>query len=62
MDAWLDSDEGADVVDRQAKESKEMANAGVPIFIVQRKHRLDSTPDPMDLMELFIEVKEEQSG
>ena len=62
VDRVLDSDEGADIVDRQAEESKKMVNAGVPIFIVQGSHRVDSTPDPMDLMLLFIKVREEQES
>lgn len=58
VEAWLQTEEGFEAVDRAAERSKAMANAGVPIFIVQQQHRLDSTPDPMELMELFVRVKE----
>ena len=60
VDRVLDSDEAADIVDKQAEESKKMTNAGVPMFIIQGCHRMDSTPDPMDLMLLFVKAREEQ--
>jgi predicted DsbA family dithiol-disulfide isomerase len=62
VDRWLDSDEGASVVDQQAKDSKEMTNAGVPLFIIQKKHRIDSASDPVDLMRVFIQVRKMQSS
>ena len=61
VDRVLDSDEGADIVDKQAEESKKITNAGVPMLIIQGSHRVDSTPDPMDLMLLFVKVREEQT-
>ncbi|KAI0137725.1 thioredoxin-like protein [Hypoxylon sp. NC0597] len=58
MDAWLDSDVDADVVDEEEEKNKKMfSGSGVPAFIIQGVHRLDGVQDPTDLLEVFIKVR-----
>lgn len=59
VDAWLQSDEAADLIDQQAENSKERAT-GVPTIIIQHDHQPGGHPGPSDLMEIFIKVREEQ--
>ncbi|KAH8659809.1 putative thioredoxin [Xylariales sp. PMI_506] len=62
VDAWLASEEAGDVVDREANEGKAAAAeaGGVPAMIIQGEYRPDGIPDPMDLMEIFVRVREAQ--
>ncbi len=60
LDAWLQSDKAGDIVDREAKKSKDMVVSGVPTIIIQREHIPDGIPDPMDLMMIFIQAREAQ--
>ncbi|KAI1374294.1 thioredoxin-like protein [Hypoxylon crocopeplum] len=60
IEAWLDSDIDADVVDEEARKNKEMLmGSGVPAFIIQGVRCLDSVKDPMDLFEAIIKAREE---
>ncbi|KAM0334356.1 hypothetical protein ACHAQA_001382 [Verticillium albo-atrum] len=62
VEAWLQSGEAGDVVDGEAERSKAaMAHEGVPALVIQKEHRPGGIPDVMDLMEIFIRVKETQS-
>lgn len=61
VDVWLDSDADAEVVDEEARKNKEIfGGEGVPAFVVQGVHRLGGVQDPMDLVEVFIKVRERQ--
>ncbi|RYP43325.1 hypothetical protein DL768_009991 [Monosporascus sp. mg162] len=62
VEEWLQSNETADVIDREADKSKgTVAGSGVPTLVIQGRHRPEGIPDPADLMEIFIQVKEIQS-
>ncbi|KAI8961290.1 thioredoxin-like protein [Daldinia sp. FL1419] len=59
VDAWLDSDVDMDAVDEEARRNKDIfGGSGVPTFVVQGGNRLDGVQDPMDLLEVFIRVRE----
>ncbi|KAF3069696.1 DSBA-like thioredoxin domain-containing protein [Daldinia childiae] len=61
VDAWLDSDADADVVDEEARKNKEIfGEEGVPAFVIQGVNRLNGAQDPLDLVEVFIKVREGQ--
>jgi predicted DsbA family dithiol-disulfide isomerase len=55
---YLDSGLDADVVDEEARKSKSMADAGVPLLVIQGTNRLDGVQDILDVMEAFVKVKE----
>ncbi|KAI1454829.1 thioredoxin-like protein [Annulohypoxylon moriforme] len=58
--AWLASDVDVSVVDDEAKKNKSLfSKSGVPTFVIQDEHHLDGVQDPMDLLEVFIKVREE---
>ncbi|KAK2030518.1 DSBA-like thioredoxin domain-containing protein [Colletotrichum zoysiae] len=60
--AWLQSDEAGDVIDQEAEKSKSTtARSGVPTLVIQNTHRPEGVPDVMDLMEIFVQIKEAQS-
>lgn len=62
VQAWLQSDEAGDIVDREAERNRSTtAGSGVPTLIIQNTHRPEGVPDVMDLMEMFVQIKEAQS-
>lgn len=47
-------------VDREARENKETANTGVPLFIIQGVHKVDGAQDLMEFVEIFGKIREEE--
>ena len=60
VDEWLDSDAGGKEFDEEAARNKETVGAGVPMFIIQRVHRVDGAQDPLDFLEIFAQIKEQE--
>ncbi|KAI1384302.1 thioredoxin-like protein [Hypoxylon trugodes] len=62
IDEYLDSDEDAELVDEVAMKNKEKyRGSGVPTFVIKGQHgeyRLEGAQDPMDILEVFIKVRE----
>ncbi|KAK8103676.1 uncharacterized protein PG998_010709 [Apiospora kogelbergensis] len=58
VDDWLQRDQVGDMIDRDAEANKVAAGTGVPTLVIQDTHRPEGIPDAMDLMELFIQVRE----
>ncbi|KDN69576.1 putative DSBA-like thioredoxin domain-containing protein [Colletotrichum sublineola] len=57
--AWLQSDEAGDIIDQEAEKNKcTTALSGVPTLIIQNAYRPEGVPDVMDLMEIFVQIKE----
>ncbi|KAI3317083.1 putative thioredoxin [Xylariaceae sp. AK1471] len=62
VEAWLQSDETEkSMIDREAEKNKAMTGSGVPTLVIQGKHKPEGIPDAMDLMEIFIQVREASS-
>ncbi|KAK8038470.1 hypothetical protein PG993_006881 [Apiospora rasikravindrae] len=58
---WLQRDQVGSLVDQEAEANKGPAGTagnGVPTLIIQGTHRPEGIPDAMDLMEIFIQVRE----
>lgn len=56
VNRWLDASPAA--VDEEARRNKEEVKSGVPVYIVQDEHRIDSSGDIAELLEIFSKVKE----
>ena len=58
VDEWLNSSVGGDLVDAKAKSNREPVTSGVPMYIIQGKHRVDGAQDVEEFLQTFIKVKE----
>ncbi|KAK7984743.1 thioredoxin-like protein [Apiospora saccharicola] len=58
VDDWLQRDQVGIMIDRNAEANKVATRAGVPTLVIQDSHRPEGIPDAMDLMEMFIGVRE----
>ncbi|KAF6798127.1 DSBA-like thioredoxin domain-containing protein [Colletotrichum sojae] len=63
VEEFLASDTGTDEVDEEEKRTREVAGgSGVPTFVIQGVHRLEGAQDPSDIYEVFVKVKEAETG
>jgi predicted DsbA family dithiol-disulfide isomerase len=61
VNEWLNSDLGGSEVDDEIVSVREtFGDGGVPVFFIQGKHRVDGAQDPMEFMEIFEQVKNEE--
>jgi predicted DsbA family dithiol-disulfide isomerase len=65
VDECLDSFSSPEIsqeseVDKEARENKEATNTGVPLFIIQKVHRVDGAQDLMEFVEIFGKIREEE--
>ena len=58
VDEWLNSSVGGDLVDAEAESNRKLVTSGVPMFIIQGKHRVDGAQDVEEFLQTFIKVKE----
>ena len=59
VEEWLDSNLGGDIVDAEALASRR-EGSGVPRFIIQGVHRVSGAQDSQELLEIFVQVKEDE--
>ena len=59
---WLTSNMGGYVVDAEALRYREDGLSGVPMFIIQGEHRVDGARDVQEFLEIFIKLKERETG
>lgn len=55
---WLESGEGGDTVDEEARLAREKAGTGVPRYLVQGEWTVDGADDVGAFLEVFAKVKE----
>ncbi|KAK8058236.1 hypothetical protein PG994_008684 [Apiospora phragmitis] len=61
--AWLESGEGGEEVDEQARGAREEGRMKrVPRFVVQGEHVIDGAQDGQAFMEAFVQIKEGREG
>lgn len=60
--SWLESDQGGEEVDRQAKFARETLGSGVPRYIFQGSHHVDGADDPSAFLEVFHQIKSEETA
>jgi predicted DsbA family dithiol-disulfide isomerase len=65
VDECLDSFSSPEILqesemDKEARENKEATNTGVPLFIIQKVHRVDGAQDLMEFVEIFGKIREEE--
>ncbi|KAF9774041.1 hypothetical protein IL306_008040 [Fusarium sp. DS 682] len=56
---WLDSDEGGEEVDAEAREMQEKGVKGVPRYIINDKFTVDGAEDVGDILEKLVLAREE---
>lgn len=59
---WLQSDQGGDEVDWQARIAREKPGSGVPRYTIQGGYHVDGADDPSAFLEAFHQVKSEENG
>jgi len=59
---WLESDQGGEEVDKQAKAAREGSGSGVPCHVIQGMYNIDGADDPAAFSEDFHKVKSKEDG
>jgi predicted DsbA family dithiol-disulfide isomerase len=58
VEAWLQSNDADDIIDQEVEKSKEVTSS-VPTLVIQGLQP-ECIPDIMDLIELFVQIKESE--
>lgn len=59
---WLESDQGGEEVDKQAKAAREGSGSGVPYYVIQGMYNIDGADDPAAFSEVFHKVESKEDG